>query len=291
MRILILLLALSLAGCASEGSIGVHFCPSCAEALASLILNASSFDCAFYSLSDPLVLDAISRSNASRRFVFDRYVGIDGRVKGKYAKGLMHNKFCVFDESVVFTGSYNPNSLPYLNNVLVIDSRRVAKNYLSEFDELYSGTFGKGKKTFRAEADVNGSLVETYFCPEDDCRGKALDALKSAESSIYFFVFSFTDDGIAKVLLEKDVVVRGIMESSQNSQWSVYEKLKDEIDVELYEEGVMHNKVFVIDNSTVITGSWNPTKNGSENNDENMLIIHDERIAMMYVEEFLSHKH
>ena len=46
--------------------------------------------------------------------------------------------------------------------------------------------------------------------------------------------------------------------------------------------GKMHHKVFIIDNKTVITGSYNPTKNGNENNDENILIIYSEELAGEY---------
>jgi phosphatidylserine/phosphatidylglycerophosphate/cardiolipin synthase-like enzyme len=48
----------------------------------------------------------------------------------------------------------------------------------------------------------------------------------------------------------------------------------------------MHHKVFIIDNKTVITGSYNPTKNANERNDENILIIHDKKIAEKYLKEF-----
>ena len=48
----------------------------------------------------------------------------------------------------------------------------------------------------------------------------------------------------------------------------------------------MHHKVFIIDNKTVITGSYNPTANGNKNNDENMIIIHDKGIANKFLEEF-----
>ena len=50
----------------------------------------------------------------------------------------------------------------------------------------------------------------------------------------------------------------------------------------------MHHKVFIIDSKTVITGSFNPTKNGEMNNDENILIIHDKEIAQQYEDEFES---
>ena len=41
-----------------------------------------------------------------------------------------------------------------------------------------------------------------------------------------------------------------------------------------------------LDNETVITGSYNPTANGNQNNDENILIIHDKEIAAQYDKEF-----
>ncbi|MBS3138619.1 MAG: hypothetical protein A2730_03980 [Candidatus Staskawiczbacteria bacterium RIFCSPHIGHO2_01_FULL_39_25] len=48
----------------------------------------------------------------------------------------------------------------------------------------------------------------------------------------------------------------------------------------------MHHKVWVTDALTVITGSMNPTKNGDERNDENLIIIKDETIARLFLEEF-----
>jgi len=48
----------------------------------------------------------------------------------------------------------------------------------------------------------------------------------------------------------------------------------------------MHHKVFIIDNETVATGSYNPTESGNSRNDENLLIIHDKEIASAYLEEF-----
>ncbi|NQU78507.1 hypothetical protein HQ545_01935 [Candidatus Woesearchaeota archaeon] len=49
----------------------------------------------------------------------------------------------------------------------------------------------------------------------------------------------------------------------------------------------MHHKVLIIDNKTVVTGSFNPSKNGDEKNDENLIIIHDSDVAEKYAEEFL----
>jgi phosphatidylserine/phosphatidylglycerophosphate/cardiolipin synthase-like enzyme len=44
--------------------------------------------------------------------------------------------------------------------------------------------------------------------------------------------------------------------------------------------------VFIIDNSTVVSGSYNPTSAGTSRNDENIIIIHDKRVAEKFVAEF-----
>jgi len=48
----------------------------------------------------------------------------------------------------------------------------------------------------------------------------------------------------------------------------------------------LHHKVFIIDNQTIITGSFNPTKNGNKHNDENIIIIKDKNITKLYLQEF-----
>ncbi len=45
---------------------------------------------------------------------------------------------------------------------------------------------------------------------------------------------------------------------------------------------VAHNKVLVIDGEIVITGSFNFTKAAEENNAENLIIIHDKKLASLY---------
>jgi len=103
--------------------------------------------------------------------------------------------------------------------------------------------------------------------------------------------FSFTNEGIADAILFNDKAdIRGLFEKvGSGSEYSQYNRLKDfGLDVRVDNNSFsMHHKVFIIDNRTVITGSMNPTGAGDHKNDENILIIHDKKIAMKYVEEFL----
>jgi len=48
----------------------------------------------------------------------------------------------------------------------------------------------------------------------------------------------------------------------------------------------MHHKVFIIDNETVVTGSFNPTASAENKNDENIIIIKDKVIAGSFLKEF-----
>ncbi len=101
--------------------------------------------------------------------------------------------------------------------------------------------------------------------------------------------FSFTHEEIADAILFKDVDIKGIFETTQaGSKYSQYHRLKDfGLDVKKDKNKYnMHNKVFIIDNKTVITGSFNPSSNANKNNDENILIIHDKDIASNFLEEF-----
>ena len=104
--------------------------------------------------------------------------------------------------------------------------------------------------------------------------------------------FAFTDDDIAKAMIDRHragVRVRGVMESRNvQGTGSDFEALvKAKVDV--LADGnpyMMHHKVIVIDEAIVVTGSYNFSKSAAENNDENVIIIHNPAVAAQYVAEF-----
>jgi phosphatidylserine/phosphatidylglycerophosphate/cardiolipin synthase-like enzyme len=51
-------------------------------------------------------------------------------------------------------------------------------------------------------------------------------------------------------------------------------------------EGQMHHKVFIIDGSIVVIGSYNFSQAAETRNDENTLIIYNEAIAQQFMLEF-----
>jgi len=117
--------------------------------------------------------------------------------------------------------------------------------------------------------------------------------LQKADSSIYFMQYSFTDVEIANALINqsKRIKVQGLMERQRvNSSYNQFKYLKSKNINVRYDanRALLHNKVFIIDKETVITGSYNPTKNGNEKNNENVVIIKDKSIAKQYLDEFFS---
>ncbi|MDP3734572.1 MAG: phospholipase D-like domain-containing protein [Nanoarchaeota archaeon] len=283
------------------GTIDVYFCPqqNCEQELVQFIASAQqSIHCALFDVGLVSVQDIL----LEKKRKIDVKVVTDNDYLRKFNHsfvkadkwGLMHNKFCVIDGKKVSTGSMNPtdnDAHKNNNNLLLIESTVLAQNYEQEFQEMWNGTFKKGTAVAVDSFFLNNISIQNYFCPEDRCAERVKEELKKAQKSIYFMAFSFTHEGIANIILLKHldgIAVHGVMEARQVTKDSQFARLQyQEIDViKDKNKQNMHHKVFVIDNETVITGSFNPTNGGDRRNDENILIIKDKEIAALFLEEF-----
>ena len=218
----------------------------------------------------------------------------------KDAGSLMHHKFIVIDERYVWTGSYNTTyngAYKNNNNVILIDSVPMAYNFTQEFRELFlDAEVGKRSGGFIAYPKVtlnDGTQIFTYFSPKSDTISPLLKEIRSAEKSIHFMAFSFTHDAIGDAIRDRfasGIEVRGVFEARQtDTPYAEYKAMKAAgLSVVLDKNsGAMHHKVIVVDAGTVITGSYNFSKNAEENNSENLLIIKGNReIAAAYLAEF-----
>ncbi len=209
----------------------------------------------------------------------------------------MHNKFFVFDNICVWTGSFNISmNAAYRNNenAFYFCSDKAAKNYSTEFTEMFSGNFGPSSASNSPSPSfyVDGALVQNYFGPEDKVMEKVISAVSEANSSIHFMVFSFTADDLGQEMInqgENQVVVEGIFESlGADTQYSECGTLLNKgYDIRL--DGnpkTFHHKVIIIDGKIVIFGSFNFSANADESNDENILIVHDVTLAQKYEREY-----
>lgn len=212
---------------------------------------------------------------------------------------FMHDKFVIIDETIVWVGSWNltdNDTYRNNNNMIRFVLPQLAANYTAEFEEMFlDSAFGPQSPANTRYPELqlsDGTTIKTYYSPEDNPRAGIIAQLRAAESEILFLAFSFTDDDIARVLLEQaraGVTVRGVFETrSGDSEHSEYSVLKAAgLDVRL--DGnprTMHHKVFVIDGQVTIMGSYNFSANAAKDNDENVLIITNPDIARSYAAEF-----
>lgn len=214
-------------------------------------------------------------------------------------EGFMHHKFIVIDERYVWTGSYNTTydgAYKNNNNVVLIDSVPLAYNFTQEFRELFLQTRNEkssGALVVYPEVELSdGTQIFTYFSPENYIVSSLLKEIESAKKSVHFMAFSFTQDALGSAMLDcfgSGIEVRGVFEKRQVSQYSEYERMK-KAGVPVVQDknrGAMHHKVIIIDEETVITGSYNFSRNAEERNSENLLIIKgNPDIAQAYLTEF-----
>jgi phosphatidylserine/phosphatidylglycerophosphate/cardiolipin synthase-like enzyme len=282
----------------------VFFCPrdDCESHLIEEISSAQSqIYCTFYDIDLENLLNELNKKSESldvklvidRDNYFNQIKTIPTVLDDK--KQLTHNKFCVIDRNIVTTGSFNPTkngNTKNNNNLIIIHSFNLAQNYLDEFNELWNRQFGKGEKVKNPMIEYNGFQIESYFCPEDLCSQQLISEILDAEHSIYFMIFTLTDESVADaILFSKAPDIKGVFEKFQaGGKWSQFKRLKEfGIDVRLDNNSAfLHHKVFIIDNTTVVTGSYNPTSAGDNKNDENMIVIHDNSITKKYIDEFRS---
>ena len=288
-----------------HGTIEIYFCPQehCEEALVSFLDAAqTSIHCAFYDLG----LASVQQKLREKEKKIEVQIVTDNDYRKKFdypyvkadSYGLMHDKFCIVDGKKVSTGSMNPtenDAHKNNNNLLLIQSSVIAQNYEDEFREMWNGDFKKGARVKNPVIMLQDKgvdkRVETYFCPEDSCAEQVREELQKAEKSIHFMTFSFTHEGIANVILLKNLggmEIKGVMEVKQISEFSEFNRLKQNR-ISVRKDGNknnLHHKVFIIDGKTVVTGSFNPTANGDQHNDENVIIIEDQEIAEKFEKEF-----
>jgi phosphatidylserine/phosphatidylglycerophosphate/cardiolipin synthase-like enzyme len=218
---------------------------------------------------------------------------------GDRREGLMHNKFIVIDRSEVWTGSMNfTDSGAYEdnNNLVRIRSTQLAENYTTEFEEMFlDDVYGpeQGAATPNVTVRINETRLDNYFSPDDGTARRITELLNNSNESIFFLAYSFTNDEFGQILIQKageGLDVKGVMDEEQMSsnQGTEFDPLSQAgIDVRLDgNPGLLHHKVFIIDEKVVILGSYNFSRNAETTNDENSLIIFNPEIAKLYLQEF-----
>ena len=117
-----------------------------------------------------------------------------------------------------------------------------------------------------------------------------------AKESIYLQAYGITSSEIVDELIKahnRGVKVRALLDKSNlTDKYSKMKQMLDSgIDVSIDKVlGIAHNKVLILDQSKVITGSFNFTKSANTRNTENVIIVNDKEIARKYLQNWFSRK-
>ena len=143
--------------------------------------------------------------------------------------------------------------------------------------------------------------VAVHFSPHGGCTDAVVRELTAAQKQVLVQAYSFTSAPIAKALMDahkRGVKVLAVLDkSNQTDRYSAATFLANVGIPTLIDSqhAIAHAKVMVIDDTTVITGSFNFTKAAEERNAENLLVIKDApELAKAYeanIHEHAAHSH
>lgn len=206
--------------------------------------------------------------------------------KIKFRGDIMHNKFFIFDNKTVWTGSTNISDTGTggynANASIIINDASVANWYKSEFEQMYSlNKYHTDKRnTPHTKTFGNGSSISVYFSPENKLFDESIiRKINEAKKDINISIFFLTHKTITTALADahrRGVKIRIIIDSTgASNEYSKHQILRT-IGIEVKVEdfgGKMHAKIASFDKDNLIIGSTNWTSAGEIKNDENMIVI------------------
>lgn len=284
----------------------------CKEILNNINFAKTSIDFAIYGYSSvPSIENAIKNAQARGvkiRLVYDidstggniypntnELVKLVGNAKSdalsKEKSAIMHNKFYIFDNKIVITGSANLSHTDMSgynsNAIIVINSPAAAKIYTEEFNQMYEGKFHSNKILTENSSGI-------YFSPQNKTiQNTILPLIRNSKNYIYIPAFLISHKEMVSELIQaknRGVDVRIITDALNAS--AKYSKVRElraagmPVKIENY-AGKMHSKTMIIDDRYLVLGSMNFSKSGESKNDENLIVIDNKEAAIFYKKFFL----
>lgn len=282
---------------------------ACKEILNQINLSKNSIDIAVYGWDNvPEIYNALLRAKSRDvkiRIVYDtsaknyypetsKLTAIADESSTDTPKILMHNKFMIFDNKSIITGSMNFSKTGFsgfnTNCIFFINSVEIANIFEQEFNQMLSGKFHNLKSEVNHKTVQLGTArVTPRFSPKDKIIvNNIIPLINSAKNYIYIPAFIITHDELAKALINaknRGVKVKLIIDATSpaasRSKVKILRSYGIPVKVENY-AGKVHSKSIIIDDKYVIAGSMNFSNSGENKNDENCLIIEDARLAKYY---------
>lgn len=213
---------------------------------------------------------------------------------------IMHNKFFIFDNKKVWTGSSNITGTDLTefnaNYSILITSNKIAEQYKNEFEQMYNGFFHTDKQKQNKDIVVpdNNTKIKVLFSPQDKIiDNEIITIIQKAKKSIYIPIFFITHKEIKDELIKahkRGIDIKVINDATNaHSKYTIHKELRKsgiKVKTENY-AGKMHMKAMFVDGRISIIGSMNFTKSANNKNDENVLIIDNEEIAKYFEKTFI----
>ncbi len=138
-------------------------------------------------------------------------------------------------------------------------------------------------------------ILAIYFTPPAGAASGLIKQIDGAKKSIKVMAYGFTAKNLAEALVRakrRGVEVSLIQDekSSQNNRETLPILLAGGVEVRSDgKHAIQHNKVMLIDDDIVITGSYNFTNSAEKRNAENIMIVRSNYAAKRYADNWKSH--
>jgi phosphatidylserine/phosphatidylglycerophosphate/cardiolipin synthase-like enzyme len=213
-----------------------------------------------------------------------------------------------------------PETLGNSNNMLTIDSPEIANAFTEEFELMWRDKLFGSKKPPRKVKYIllDGAQIRLKFSPdkpttdwEQTSNGLIGTVLSSAEKSVDMALFVFAEPRLGNILDSRNqqhVKIRALVDpgfafreyattldmwgyvSTQDCKIGNAKPWQTPIKTagipSLPKGDILHHKVGLVDQSTIITGSHNWSATANFTNDETVLVIQNSVIGAHYLREF-----
>ena len=138
-------------------------------------------------------------------------------------------------------------------------------------------------------------ILAIYFTPPAGAASGLIKQIDGAKKSIKVMAYGFTATNLAEALVRAkrrgiDVTLIQDEKSAQNNRETLPILLAAGIEVRSDgKHAIQHNKVMLIDDDIVITGSYNFTKSAEKRNAENIMIVRSTYAAKRYADNWRIH--
>lgn len=151
-------------------------------------------------------------------------------------------------------------------------------------------------QTVEAPVEVPPTKIRVYFTPGHTVETAIADEIGTAKREIRVQAYSFTNPIIVQALADakaRGVNVIVVLDKSNRTQKYSAADFTSNAGIETLiddKHAIAHNKVMIIDDQIVITGSYNFTRAAEKSNAENLVIIESGPIARKYLQNWQKHR-